>query len=393
MSPTSHALIDLTDPQRRELAGLVRAGSTAQRLALRAVIVLMVTQTVTAATTAPPPARDPLMHPFSSTSIWNMPIGDGAVYVPANLPSVPGGHVWSPMPQVDDDIIILKPTAPLTSVKYSNAGWSGSDRCTGDSQTLAQVPIPSEFRVGNSRDNNSAAILLQDGRTIAQMQPFTRCTAGGAATSLLTFPNVDIYSDGISGSHGGSRMSALGGTIRFGELRPGQQGPRHALKVNVNSAHDLYNCATFTDCYRWPALTADSGAQSKYGTDGNSQNKAMKMGSLLALPATVDINSMGLRSDPGRQLAWTLQNYGAYIVDSTGGPAFAIEAELGPANSVRAQFQSDYGYPLEQRVRDKTPWSTDMQKIVAALAVVNNNSATSVGGGGTPRQPLAAPFN
>ena len=41
MSPTSHDQIDLTDPQRRELAGLVRAGSTAQRLALRALIVLM----------------------------------------------------------------------------------------------------------------------------------------------------------------------------------------------------------------------------------------------------------------------------------------------------------------------------------------------------------------
>jgi len=337
--------------------------------------------------------RDPLTQPFSSASIWNMPIGTGAVYVPANLPGVPGGDVWSPMPQVDNDIIILNPTAPLTSVKHSSAGWSGSNRCTGDSQTLAQVPIPSGFRVGNSRDNNSAAILLQDGRTLAQMQPFTRCTAGGAATSLLTFPNVDIYSDGISGSHGGARMSALGGTIRLGELRPGQQGPRHALKVNVNSTHDLYNCATFTDCYRWPAATADTDATSEYGSENNNQNRAMTMGALLALPASVDINSLGLTSEPGRQLAWTLQNYGAYIVDSTGGPAFAIEAELGPAGSVREQFQADYGYPLEQRVRDNTPWSTDMQKIVAALAVVNNNSATSVGGGGTLLQPPAAPLD
>ncbi len=41
MSPTSHDQIDLTDPQRRELAGLIRAGTTAQRLALRALIVLM----------------------------------------------------------------------------------------------------------------------------------------------------------------------------------------------------------------------------------------------------------------------------------------------------------------------------------------------------------------
>ena len=41
MSPTSRNQIDLTDPQRRELAAIVRAGSTEQRLALRAQIVLL----------------------------------------------------------------------------------------------------------------------------------------------------------------------------------------------------------------------------------------------------------------------------------------------------------------------------------------------------------------
>ena len=166
----------------------VCAGSSAQRLALRALIVLMVTQTVHAAATAPPPARDPLKQPFSSASIWNTPIGSGAVYVPANLPSVPGGDVWSPMPQIDNDIIVLKPTAPLTNVQYSNAGWSGSNRCDGDSRTLAQVPIPSGFLVGNSRDNNSAAILLQDGRTLCKCNRSRGCAAGGAATSLAEVP-------------------------------------------------------------------------------------------------------------------------------------------------------------------------------------------------------------
>jgi hypothetical protein len=139
-------------------------------------------------------------------------------------------------------------------------------------------------------------------------------------------------------------------------------------------------------------LTADSGATSSYGSANNNQNTAMKMGALLAIPASVDINSLGLLSDPGRQIAWTMQNYGAYIVDSTGGPAFAIEAEVGPDGSVRQQFQNDYGMPLEQRVNSATPWSKDIQKIVTALRVVNNNSPSSVGGGGTPRQPLAPPI-
>jgi hypothetical protein len=331
--------------------------------------------------------RNALKQPFSSHSIWNMPIGSGAKYVPANLSGTPGNDPWAPMPQIDDDIIVLDPTAPLTNVGHSSAAWSGADRCKGDGKTLTQVPIPNGYTVPNSGANNSAAILMKDGRTIMQMQPFTRCAAGGEATSLLTFPTEDIYGAGISGAHGGSRMSALGGTIRVGELRPGQQGPRHALKVNVNSPVDLYDCSG-DDCFRWPALTSDSGAESGYGAESNNQNKAMKMGALLAIPANVNIASLGLQSVPGKQLAWTLQNYGAYIVDSTGGPAFALEAETGPSGSVRDQFKSDYGYPLEARVQDKTPWSSDVQKIVAVLSVVDNNSATSIGGGGTPRMPL-----
>jgi hypothetical protein len=42
---------------------------------------------------------------------------------------------------------------------------------------------------------------------------------------------------------------------------------------------------------------------------------------------------------------------------------------------------------LLSRVRGR-----DMDRLFLALAVVDNNSATSVGGGGTPRQPLAPPF-
>jgi|GEM_PF-506743 len=337
-------------------------------------------------------ARDPLKQPFSSDSIWNMPIGSDAQYVAANLPSDPGGDPWSPMPQIDDEPIILTPTAPLVAIKHSNAGWSGANRCTGDSQQLAMVPIPSTYTIGHSSDNNSAAILMPDGRTILQSQPFTRCTAGGEATSLLTFPTVDLYGPGITGSHGGSNLSALGGSIRLGELRPGQQGMKHAIKVNVNSTHDLYHCTVAANCFRWPATTADGDAVGNYGTDGNNQNSAMKMGALLAIPASVDIDSLGLESVPGKQLAWTMQNYGAYIADSTGGPAFAIEAETGPDGSLRSQFQADYSMPFEQRVNDNTAWSRDLQRLVVALNVVNNNSPTSIGGGGTPRQPLAPPI-
>jgi hypothetical protein len=118
----------------------------------------------------------------------------------------------------------------------------------------------------------------------------------------------------------------------------------------------------------------------------------MKMGALLAIPITTSISSLGLETEPGRQLAWTFQNYGGYIVDSFDGGCFGISVEDGAAGSLPAQFQADYGYSIWSWVADNTPWSRDMARIRVALRVVNNNSPTSIGGGGTPLQPLAPPI-
>ena len=118
----------------------------------------------------------------------------------------------------------------------------------------------------------------------------------------------------------------------------------------------------------------------------------MKMGALLAIHRDINLNALGLETEPGRQIAWTLQNYGAYIVDDTYGAGFSIAVEVGPDGHLEDQFRQDYGFRFEARVRDNSPWVRDIQRLVAALYVVDNNSASSIGGGGTPRQPLAAPL-
>ncbi len=343
-----------------------------------------------AGTVAQVATRDPLKWPFASRSIWNMPIGSGAVYVPANFPAVPGGSAWAPMPQIDDEIIVLRPTATLTPVYKNTVGWDGGDRCVPMGKALVQVPVPGDYVIPNSKNNNSAAFLAADRRTIVQVQPFTRCAAGGPATSMVKFPDVDLYGNGESGAHGGSGLSTLGGSLRLGELRPGtEQGPRHVLKVNVYAKEMLFRCTVRSDCFRWPATTADRYAVGHYGVASSSTNRAMKMGALLAIPASRPLSSLGLETVPGRQLAWTLQNYGAIIVDDTWGPSFMFNVETGPDGSFRQQFKADWGMELEQRVRDDTPWSRDVQRLMQALHVVDNNTPTSIGGGGVPRQPLA----
>jgi hypothetical protein len=345
--------------------------------------------------------RDPLKWPFASDSIWNMPIGSDAVYVPANLSATPGDDKWAPMPLIDDEIIVLEPDAPITPIFMSQAGWTGKNRCDPTGGFLMEAPIPADFVVPNTGKNNSTTFLAADGRTLLQTQPFTRCSTGQRATSLVKFDPVDIYGDGRSGSHGASSLSAFGGSIRLGELRPGGKAPRHVLKIDVYAKAHLYACRNRPACYRWPAYGADSYAVGHYGTAARSAKRgpdanhddgpsfALRMGALLAIPANRSLASLGLETEPGKMLAWTLQNYGAYIVDDTYGPSFGLAVETGPHGSVRAQFKEDWGYDLEQRVRHDTPWVHDMQRIVTALQVVDNNGPNNIGGGGKPLQPLA----
>jgi hypothetical protein len=351
--------------------------------------------------------RNPLYWPFAQTSIWNTPIGSGAVYVPANLPAVPDDPTdavdaeWSPMPNIDKERIVLTPTAPLTMIEFSNAGWDSTrDRCVATGGTIAglpvAVPMPANYVVSGSNGNDGAAFLMPDRHTLIQTEPFTRCVAGGPATSIARVTDngvdADLFGDGRVGAHGGSKLSTLGGTIRIGEMRRGSRGPRHALKVSLWEKMEYYNCSTQSDCSRWPALVADKNAATNYGSINNNQNQAMKMGALLAIPASVNINTIGLESEPGLQIAWTLQNYGAYIVDSAGGPGLTLCAEDGVAGSKDDEFLTDYGLTLKVRSRDNTPWSRDLERIRPLLHVVDNNSPTSIGGGGTPRQILAPPF-
>jgi hypothetical protein len=115
----------------------------------------------------------------------------------------------------------------------------------------------------------------------------------------------------------------------------------------------------------------------------------MKMGALLAIPASNNLSSIGFETEPGRQLAWTLQNYGAYIVDDGYGAQVGFATENGPDGSFIKQFQADYGFSFPQRVIDNTPFMRDVQRLMKALNVVDNNGPSSIGGGGTPLQPLA----
>lgn len=361
--------------------------------AIVALIALASVLMLTATSTSSALSRDPLKWPFSPDSIWNLPIGAGAVYLPAGI-----AHATAMSSFVDTDILVMTPTAPLTSVFTNYDDWSAGSRCAATGPWVFNAPIPAGFLylgnyMGNpdgTTTNAAAAFLAQDGHTIIQTQPVAHCTAAGPWTSHYLFGNEDIYGTGVSGAHGGSGLSAIGGTIRLGELVPGGTIP-HALKLNMDSL----NFYPGLGGYRWPAWKSDAGGAGYSGTIPQ-----VRMGSLLAL--NPNANFALLETEAGRIVAHAMQDYGAYIVDSAGWSVYGLEVERSPAGSVRDDFLSRFGYAIDV-APNANGWARDMDRIMTSLFVIDNWNQASwstvsasnglLGVGlGAPRVPWALPF-
>jgi hypothetical protein len=353
-----------------------------------------------------PTSRDPLKWPFAYNSCWNMPIGSGAVYAPAGIKANAGTNFLP-----DEDIIVMKPKSPMIKIYQTGAGWGGGNRCyTGTGTYRFSVPIPDNFTIASENTNASAAFLDSNSRTVIQCQPFARCKPGEPGTSMFFFDkptkdnhngitydfhNMDIQdSTGEIGGHWGSKLSDLGGTIRYGELTAGII--RHAMKVNLGS-HLYYNydfncSATDKDScsFRWPAISVDH-----YSSDKNNANwyagtdKNFIMGALLALKPSFNIDT--LKTTPGKILAKAFQDYGAYVVDDAACDCWAPILERGPDGRVVDEVKAKYNVNMYGTSHNDPFWS-DMVIVFQSLNIITNNGPKNIGGGGTPRQPLAPPF-
>jgi hypothetical protein len=336
-----------------------------------------------------PSERDPLRWPFAADSIWNTPIGSEARYVPANIP--PHARLGP-----EEEIIILTPAAPAVNLVEHKGGWNKArkraDAITGRILET-NVPIPFAFSTDPGyygvTPNQSAAILLTDGRTLIQNQPFHRVGLGGPAITQFRFPRTDLYGDGVAGSHGGSGMSAIGGCIRVGELVPGGV-LRHALKVVLwgkLAFHYSQDEADGKPGYRWPAFRADGYASTNTYA---GKNPELQVGSLLALKP--DFKLPELATEPARMIARALQDYGAYVIDDSAWSFVGLCVEWGPDGRVLDEFKQTWGFALPVELDSRTQWASDIQAIMAALEVVANNGPESKGGGGVMRQPKPPPF-
>ena len=147
-------------------------------------------------------------------------------------------------------------------------------------------------------------------------------------TDTCTAGDCDAFGPGITGAHGGSRLSAIGGMIRAGELLPSTPPIQHALKLELYAHYYYYwrrNVTTSDTCWRWPAQVCDGYAGNPGSQGYNGSNPQLMPGSLLAVPASASSSLMPtLKTPPARKILQALTTYGGYLVDDTAGNSAAF---------------------------------------------------------------------
>ena len=318
------------------------------------------------------PTRDPWVWPFARESIWNTPIGSGAVYVPAGIGA-------AAKVDIDEELLFrVSEGAPVRKL-FAPKSWEAR---AGGTQELPGFQIDDSILVPDARKwftpNACAALLMPDGHTVKNIGVMCRTEPGGPVFGY-NFGDTDLHGDGIRGGHGASAMSALGGSIRLGELTRAEP-MRHAIKVDLFCKRHVY-FGEDRKGFRWPANRSDSYAAKEYA----GKNRALVIGSLLAIPPGVNEQSAGVKTGVGRKLFHALQDFGAYVVDDAAWDCHYLCAEKG----VAAEVEKTSGLKFDDK---NGALFGDVNALFALLAVVDNNAPDSIGGGGKPRAPLAPPL-
>jgi hypothetical protein len=345
--------------------------------------------------------RDVQAWPFAKNSIWNTPIGSGAIYTPANIDAEPFVALDEGAFPYGDWNTPRRETFTRGEIAGANDfGPCNRDPAKGSvGVTQGTIQVPDSFvlnnwtRNPNFTPNNMTWIMQGDGRTVAQFQPTARCSTAGPLFGYRA-TDQDLYGDGIAGGHFGSGLSSMGGAIRMGELLG--SGPiRHALQIDIYMAR----YASGVNPFRWPADRADwahyntpNGYCSQDPCKSNpAAHEDVGQGSLLAIPPSVTPESLGITTEIGKKIFRALQDYGGYIVDDSGYTWQLFGAEYGVKEEVKARYDIDM-FTGNNASGPSLAYYNDVAAMFEALHVVDNNGAGSIGGGGTPRAPAPPDF-
>ena len=266
--------------------------------------------TAATTTTVDDRPRDRLPEqPFAADSIWRRAIPPDAAYV--DVSDVLGDPAHA-IGQVGLDLVTLcatDPAAPLVNVERSS-GWQRPGRSTSSGEVLYQRHLTDDActDVTFNPIGNALFVLFDPTTSTADLGIGGWREPGGPL--LSTAPDgrdahgLDVFDgDGTVGYGRASLLPALGGLLRAGEL---DHGIDHALAVNLSGT-----ILSQDQHFVWPARAADGNAPVVY----RGTNPALAMGTLLAVPPSVDLEALTWRTPQGRNLAAAAQRYGWYVVD------------------------------------------------------------------------------
>ena len=352
-----------------------------------------------------PNVRDWRTWPFSQMSPWNHPIGSNAQYVKiANLSQYVAGMNYDD--RWTSSVVVASASDPVVHLLFApawgtqgtwsflNAGGKNCGNSLDVEQTLiaassSNLEYEANFYSTIASDDSLWELPLDYHEASLDFSPTFLLPAGAcpspdsdgliavyqpdgwivdAANSVVTSDRkllttiaswIDARGDGTGWWNGrrASMIPSLAGLIRRGEISSGLIP--HALALTLPATMLMRKAV-------WPA----------YAFDRNSNySGSIAMGSLLAIPAGVDISKLGL-SPQGMVIARAAQDYGVYVVDRGGG-GISFLAELNDP---------------EIRWDTPIPWWADIEIIKDNLQQITNNTVSAPGGGGTLRAPLAPPF-
>lgn len=351
--------------------------------------------------------RDIFEQPFTSTSPWNYPIGDGAIYedIP-NISNIDGGinyggawttgiykatesdrkarlyiykfdtmweflstgnlYYWT---EDGEEKVISKDDPNIENIfrEYSQAlprtvcnsystvvqsppgEWTPpSDIRDITSDWPENIYVPENAVV--SPDTDAHIAIYQPNGFVMEAYNAVILSNGDIVAAIASFTDPQSEGTGYQNGRTASLLPNYAGKIRKGEISKGEIP--HALCITVPRA-------MLTPQIVWPAYAFDM---------HDEYSGTIPMGSLLAIPPTVDIKSLGL-SEIGEIIAAAAQDHGLYVMDR-GGDGITIQAELG-----NEEIETPEIY-------------YDITTIVHNLQRITNNSETNRGGGGTLRKPL-----
>jgi hypothetical protein len=166
----------------------------------------------------------------------------------------------------------------------------------------------------------------------------------------------------------------MAGVIRDGEM---QRGIRHALAASVIH-HGLSRGGVEGRPFVWPARHVPMEARK---LEAMAAGGNIHFGTLLAIPARVDITKLGLAADgPALEVARALQDYGAYVTHSHTQAPNDGEGWVQPCLQLFAEGVPEAGL---RRLHG------EVSKLAGYLEVVTNNTPGGIGGGGQPRRTPA----